>query len=100
MTTFVTSFFLWIGLLLLVSVPVIYFARRQGRTSTIRNFLVAAVAVALAVALTRVVGDLSLEQCYEAGNRQCIDPGSVGLGVLFVGGYIVVALGRAWSLRR
>jgi len=98
--TFLYSILLYSGLLLIVAVPVILVARRRGKSSTIRNFIVGATATGSMLAIIKVSSDQAVQQCVDAGNTQCVDFGSTGMAVLFVGGYAVIALGRAWVLSR
>jgi hypothetical protein len=91
---------LYTTMMLAVAVPVILVARSRRRPSTIRNFLVGALGVGVTLAVIRVASELSVEQCENAGNTQCADYGSSGFTVLFIAGFTVIALGRAWALSR
>ena len=102
MITFLYSIVLFSGLLLIVAVPVIFVARRREKSSTIRNFIVGAAATGTVLAIIKFTSDRAVQQCLDAGNSdtQCVDFGSTGMAVLFIGGYVVIALGRAWVLSR
>jgi hypothetical protein len=101
-TTFLYSVLLFSGLLLIVAVPVIFVARGRGKSSTIRNFIIGAAATGTVLAIVKFTSDRTVRQCIDAGNAetQCVDFGSTGMAVMFIGGYTVIALGRAWVLSR
>lgn len=78
--------------------PVFFLARRRGLTSTIRAFALAGVIVIALCVGVELSSDRLIDQCLEAGNRQCYDGGSSGMQALFAGGYGVVAVIRSYFL--
>ena len=100
MATFAVAFVLFTGALLVISVPVVFLARRRGRSKTARRFLIAAGAVGLICAIVSAGSERLEGQCQTAGNPNCYDFGGTGLQFLLVAGYIISALTKALALRR
>lgn len=98
--TFITSYIIFVGLLLVLSAPVTYVAWRKDRISTMRNFLVGAFVVALACAVLDVVSERQIAQCLDAGYSTCFDVGRAGLQLLFVGLFAATAWLNAFFMWR
>jgi hypothetical protein len=62
--------------------------------------LVAAAVVSVLCALVAAGSERLVDQCEAAGNLDCVDFGGTGLQLLFVAGYGVPALVRAFLLAR
>lgn len=100
MDTFITSYVIFTGLLLVLSAPATYVAWRKDRISTMRNFMVGAVAVGLPCAVLDVVSERQVAQCLDAGLSDCIDAGRAGLQLLFVGLFAAAAWFNAFFMWR
>jgi ABC-type enterobactin transport system permease subunit len=88
------------GLALIAAGPLFLIARRQGKSDTMRNFLIGAGVIALVCGTMEYVSERQVAQCLAAGNNDCYDAGTIGLQLLFVGGYAVSAWISAYSLYR
>jgi hypothetical protein len=88
------------GAALALGSPVFLVARRLRRPDTMRNFLLGAGVIALFCAVMEVVSNRQVAQCIAAGNPDCYDAGTVGLQILFIGGYVATAWITAYSMHR
>ncbi len=84
--------------LCLLAVPVHLVARRRGKPRVSLNFTIAAAVLGALMAITKYTSDQAVASCRAVGNTQCHDSGSVGILVLFIVGFWVVAWARAWNL--
>ena len=98
MSTFVASFLLTTGIMLLFSIPVLVLAWRMGRRKTMRRFLIALVAIATFNAALAANSEILVDMCEAVNGRPCIDFGTAGTQLLLVIGYVIVALVRAYAL--
>lgn len=96
---FVWFFFVTVGLLILAT-PLFVMAWSRQRTTTVRNFAIAAALVGAACGSLAGISDRQVTQCLDAGVADCIDSGSAGLQLLFIGLYLVVAWFTAYTLYR
>jgi hypothetical protein len=88
-TTFFTTTLAVTGLLGLLGLPLWFVLWRRDRLADSRNFLIAAVVVGVACGLIAANGERQLQQCLDAGNPGCVDPGSSGLQLVLVFGYTI-----------
>ncbi len=100
MVTFLVALVIFTGILLVVSIPLLLVARRDGRFDTIRKFLVGAGVVGLLCAIGSATSDALVNKCTDAGNSSsaCIDAGTTGFQVLLVGGYAVAAWTKTYLI--
>jgi len=101
-TTFLRSFALFGGILLLASTPVLVLARRRGLRATQRRFWIAIGVVAAFRAVLSVSSEELIGQCRASGNAaySCHDFGADGLTLMILIVFIAVALGRALAIYR
>ena len=96
MELFITSYVIFAGLALALSIPATFVAWRRNRVTTFRNFVAGAFVVALPCAILDVVADRQMSQCLDAGIAECLDVGRAGLQFLFVGVFAVTAWFNAY----
>lgn len=82
--------------------PVVVLAMRHmhNQRATIRNFVIAAAAIALLCGAIAASSERLVNQCVAVGNTRCFDRGAGGMQAMFVGGYAIVAAIRSYSLWR
>jgi hypothetical protein len=97
---FITSMVIYGGLLAVLASPLFYMTWRRNRLSAGRNFALAAVGIAVMCSALAVVSERQVLQCIDAGNSDCFDSGAVGLQLLFIGIYVVVAWSNAFFMWR
>lgn len=85
-------------ILAVLASPLFFIARREGRTDTIKRFLIGGAVIVALVATLAFVSDRNIEQCFNAGNRGCVDAGTTGLQMMLVGGYVVTAWWVSWVI--
>lgn len=100
MDIFITSYVIYAALTLVLASPVSYVAWRKGRMTTVRNFFVGALVIAVLCAVLSVVSERQVGECLDAGHSDCFDSGAVGLQLLFVGLYAVAAWFNAYFMWR
>lgn len=98
MWTFLRAALLYSGILLALTLPIAILAPRRGRPEMVRRFLIVAAIVVVVASSLEVTGEQLVAQCEEAGNTQCVDYGGLGMLLLFVVPYGVVAVVKAYSL--
>lgn len=97
---FITSMVIYAGLLAFLAAPLFYMTWRKNRLTAARNFGISALVVALLCAVLAVVSERQVLQCIDAGNSDCFDSGAVGLQLLFIGVYVVIAWSNAFWMWR
>lgn len=100
MTTFLSALGLFTVLVGTLSIPLVVVARRRGRTETIRKFLLAGAAVAVAGATVSATSERLVRQCEEAGNPTCVDFGAMGIQFVLVAGYGIAVVIATLSIHR
>lgn len=99
MLTFLTTVLLYVGVLLLCSLPAVVVAHRNpyfGRVG--RKFLLAALACGLVCGLVVASSRQLTEQCRSEGNTQCHDSGAIGLVTLIILGFAGTSVVRAYLM--
>lgn len=71
--------------------PLFYQARRLGRDDTIRRFIIGGAVITLIVASLAAVSDKNVQQCFDVGNSSCLDAGTTGMQIMFMGGYVLTS---------
>ena len=89
--TFWSAVFLAPLILVVLASPLFFMARKKRRTDTIRSFAIGGAVVVAFVAGLAHVSKVQVDQCFEAGNPNCVDAGTSGLQLLIMGGYVVAA---------
>jgi Tfp pilus assembly protein FimT len=97
---FITSMVIYAGLLAVLAAPLFYVTWRKNRLTAARNFVISALVIALLCAVLAVVSERQVLQCIDAGNSDCFDSGAVGLQLLFIGIYVVIAWSNAFWMWR
>jgi Tfp pilus assembly protein FimT len=92
---FITSMVIYAGLLAVLAAPLFYVTWRKNRLTAARHFGISAL-----VAVLAVVSERQVLQCIDAGNSDCFDSGAVGLQLLFIGIYVVIAWSNAFWMWR
>lgn len=88
------------GLLIALSVPLLYLARRKRTDHTARNFVLAALAVGILCAILAESSARLVSQCFESGSPGCVDVGASGFQALLIGVYVVAAGAMTYVLWR
>lgn len=100
MGTFVREMALFSGILGVITLPLVFVARANKREKTLRRFLVAATVIALVSALVSVNSEHLAQQCRDAGNTSCYDPGGRGMQAVAVFVYAMAAWAAAFFIYR
>lgn len=100
MATFLKSLVLFAVIMIVLTGPLVYLARQRRLSTTIRNFVVSAGLVVLVCALMAFSSERLVEQCEAEKGSRCVDAGSVGMQVVIVTIYGIVALIRTYNLRK
>lgn len=99
MLSFLTTVGLYVGALLLCSLPTVVVAGRDSYYRvTARKFLLAALAAGLVCGLVVASSNRLVEQCRNAGNTQCFDSGATGLVTLVIIAFLATSVVRAYLM--
>jgi len=79
------------GLLIGLSLPLLYLARRKRADHTARNFVLAALMVGLLSGILAESSERLVAQCFESGSPGCVDIGASGFQALLIGVYVLAA---------
>lgn len=71
--------------------PLFYQTRRLGRIETTKRFVIGGAVVAFISASLAAASNQNVDQCLDAGHKDCIDGGTAGMQILFMFGYLVTA---------
>ena len=85
--------------MIVLAYPLRRIALARGRDHTWRNYITAAVALAVIVAVVDTTSRIAVRQCFEAGNTSCIDFGSAGFQILITGGLVAYSWLMAFFIR-
>lgn len=96
---FVWFFFVTVGLLVLAT-PLFVISFRRDRPRTSRNFALAAVVIGVACGSLAGISQRQVQQCQDAGIADCVDSGTAGLQLLFIGLFVVVTWFTAYTMYR
>lgn len=88
---FLSRFLTVSGLLIGLSLPLLYLARRKRADHTARNFILGALAVGLLCGILAESSERLIAQCFESGSPGCVDIGASGFQTLLIGLYAVAA---------
>ncbi|MBW3667312.1 MAG: hypothetical protein KY394_06930 [Actinobacteria bacterium] len=88
---FLTRFLLVTIVLVALSSPLFALAWRKRKDHTTRNFLVAALIIAVLCGILAESSARLVRQCLESGSPGCVDIGAGALQMLLAGLYIVMA---------
>lgn len=92
MSDLLSELALFVGLALLIGLPVIAVAYRKQEVRILRGFLLAGIAVGGVAAILSTTSDMLVSRCLDAGNTGCLDYGTVGIQTLLLVVYGVVSL--------
>ncbi len=99
MLSFLTTVLIYVGILLVCSVPAVVVAQRNPYFGTVgRKFLLAALACGLACGLVVASSQELIAKCKAEGNTQCHDSGATGLVTIVIGGFAITSVVRAYLM--
>jgi hypothetical protein len=100
MTTFLLALLLHTAAAVVLWLPLAWIGRRRRRMGTVRRYLVGAAATGLVCAVVAASSERLVNQCEAAGNPDCLDFGSTGIQIIFLGGYGLAVLLTAYLIHR
>ncbi len=99
MMSFLLTVLIYVGVLLVCSVPAVIVAQRNPYFGNVgRKFVLAALACGLVCGLVVASSNELIDQCKAQGNTQCHDSGATGLVTIVIGGFAVTSVVRAYLM--
>ena len=96
--SFLLSALYHFALLLLVSTPVLFMARRQHRALLFQRFILACALGGVFCGIVAAGSQRLVDQCEAEGNSSCFDAGADGMIMVLVGGFFATSAVWAYLL--
>lgn len=90
--SFVVSSLTYFLILLLVSAPALFMARRHNRRVLIKRFVTAAAIGGTFCGVIAAGSQRLINQCEAEGNPSCFDAGADGMIILLIGAFLAASL--------